>query len=84
MLPGRDFHAVQLQPWIRFETLNFRDERFQGGNQRRYACGFNWYVAGQSFKITPFYERIVPKARVAAASIKNTNHFGIQLQFYYF
>src|SRR5262245_51346918 len=81
---GYYFNALRLQPFLRFETLNFREVQFQGGNQRRYACGFNWYVAGQNFKITPFYERIVPNARATAATIKNTNHFGIQLQFYYF
>ena len=82
---GFYFHLVALQPWIRFETLNFREDRFQNGNQKRYAGGFNWYVSAQNFKVTAFYERVVPKARASSsATIKNTNHFGIQLQFYYF
>jgi hypothetical protein len=81
---GFYFHIVAMQPWVRFETLNFREDRFQTGNQKRYAGGFNWYVSAQNFKVTAFYERIVPKASAATASIKNTNHLGIQLQFYYF
>ena len=82
---GFYFHLLALQPWVRFETLNFREDRFQNGNQKRYAGGLNWYVFAQNFKVTAFYERVVPKARASsAATIKNTNHFGIQLQFYYF
>lgn len=81
---GYYFHAVALQPFVRYERLAFREERFQTGDQQRYTAGFNWYVSGQSFKVTPFYERIVPKVKPSSALIKNTNHFGVQLQFYYF
>ena len=81
---GYYFHAVNLQPFVRYERLAFREERFQAGDQQRYSVGFNWYVFGQNLKITPFYEGIVPKAKPAAAAIKNTSHLGVQLQFYYF
>jgi Phosphate-selective porin O and P len=81
---GYYFHAAALQPFVRYERIAFREERFQSGDQQRYAVGFNWYVFGQNFKVTPFYERIIPKVKPAAASVKNTNHFGVQLQFYYF
>lgn len=81
---GYYFHAVALQPFARYERLAVREEQFQTGDQQRYSGGFNWYVSGQNLKVTAFYEGIVPKVKPAAASIKNTNHYGVQLQFYYF
>jgi hypothetical protein len=81
---GFYFDAIKLQPFLRYERLDFREDRFQTGDQQRYGGGLNWYLSGQNLKITAFYERIVPKAKPATAAIKNTNHAGIQLQFYYF
>jgi hypothetical protein len=81
---GYYFHALKLQPFLRYERLDFREERFQTGDQQRYGCGLNWYVSAQNLKVTPFYERIVSKIKPATATTKDTNHFGVQLQFLYF
>lgn len=81
---GYYLDRIKLQPFLRYERLDFREERFQAGDQQRYGGGVNWYVSGQNLKVTAFYERIVPKVKPAAASIRATNHAGIQLQFYYF
>jgi len=35
-------------------------------------------------KLSPFYERIVPRQKTGASPIRETNHFGVQLQAYYF
>ena len=83
---GYFFHAINLQPFLRFETLNFKDTSRQTGNIRRYMTGFNYYVspAAQNLKLTAAFERIVPNTAAAGAKTKNTNHFVLQLQFYYF
>jgi Phosphate-selective porin O and P len=81
---GYYFHALKLQPFLRYERLDFREERFQTGDQQRYGCGLNWYVSAQNLKVTPFYERIVPKIKPATATTKATHHFGVQLQVLYF
>ena len=81
---GYYFGGVALQPFLRYERLHFREERFRGGDQRRYSGGANWYVAGQNLKVTPFYERIVPSVAPAGSRTRDTNHFGVQLQFLYY
>jgi hypothetical protein len=81
---GFYFHAFLLQPFLRYERLDFSESRFQAGDQQRYSGGLNWYISGQNLKVTAFYERIVPKIKPAVAGIKDTNHIGLQLQFLYF
>ncbi|MCA1610484.1 MAG: OprO/OprP family phosphate-selective porin [Acidobacteria bacterium] len=81
---GFYFKPIELQPFIRFETENFKDTIDHGRNIRRYMGGFNYYVAQQNMKITAAYERIVPGSQPATAKTKNSNHFVVQLQFYYF
>jgi hypothetical protein len=81
---GFYFDTIKLQPFLRYEWLGFSEERFRTGNQQRYGGGLNWYLAGQNLKVTAFYERIVPKVKPVAATIRATNHAGIQIQFYYF
>ena len=81
---GFYFKPLELQPFIRYETLLFKDAIDHGKNIRRYMGGFNYYVAQQNMKITAAYERIVPASQPATARIKNTNHFVVQLQFYYY
>ena len=76
---GYYLDKIKLQPFLRYERLDFREERLRAGDQQRYGGGVNWYVSGQNLKVTAFYERIVPKVKAAAASIKATNHAGIQL-----
>lgn len=83
---GFYFHEIDLQPFMRYEELRFRDNSRVGGNIRRYMGGFNYYVTpgAQNMKITGAFERIVPRTAVAGATTKNTNHFVLQLQFYYY
>jgi hypothetical protein len=81
---GFYFDAVKLQPFLRYERLHFREDRFQARDVQRYGGGVNWYVTGQNLKVTAFYERVDPKVKAANATIRITNHAGIQLQFYYF
>ncbi len=79
-------HALNLQPFVRFEWDGFVDDIDHGKNQRRYGGGFNYYVtpAAQQLKITIAYERIVPNTAPATAKTKNTNHFLVQFQIIYF
>ena len=81
---GFYFKPLELQPFIRYETLQFTDGIEHSRNIRRYMGGFNYYVAQQNMKITAAYERIVPGSRPATAAVKNTNHIVVQLQFFYF
>jgi len=82
---GFYFVDLKLQPFVRFEWDGFKEDIDSFRNQRRYWGGFNYYVAQQALKITAAFERIVPN-RVGAATWKqkNTNHFVVQFQFYYF
>ena len=78
-------NLIKLQPFIRFETRNYKDATQQTKNVRRYMGGFNYYVAQQNLKITAAWERIVPNTKTPATALtKNTNHFVIQFQVYYF
>ncbi|MEP6770024.1 MAG: porin, partial [Acidobacteriota bacterium] len=81
---GFYFKPIELQPFLRYETENFKDRIDHGRNIRRYMGGFNYYVAQQNMKITAAFERIVPGSQPATAKVKNTNHVVVQLQFYYF
>lgn len=81
---GFYFKPIELQPFFRFETLNFKDTIDHAKNIRRYMGGFNYYVAQQNLKITAAFERIVPGSAPATAATKNTNHFVVQLQWLYF
>ena len=81
---GFYFKPIELQPFLRYETENFKDRIDHGRNLRRYMGGFNYYVAQQNMKITAAFERIVPGSAPATAKVKNQNHVVVQLQFYYF
>jgi hypothetical protein len=79
-------HVINLQPFIRFEAREFKDTTQQTKNVRRYMGGLNYYVtpAAQNMKITAAWEKIVPNTAAATVLTKNTNHFVIQFQFFYF
>ena len=81
---GFYFVDLKLQPFVRFEAREFKDATQQTKNIRRYMGGFNYYVAQQNLKITGAWEKIVPNLAASTATIKNTNHFVVQVQFYYF
>ncbi len=82
---GYYFNELKLQPFIRFEWDGFVEDIDHTRASRRYMGGFNYYVAGQNLKITGAFERIVPNVKAATTwKQKNTNHFVLQFQFYYF
>jgi Phosphate-selective porin O and P len=82
---GFYFVDLKLQPFVRFEWDGFKEDIDSFRNSRRYMGGFNYYVAQQNLKLTAAFERIVPNAKGAATwKQKNTNHFVLQVQFYYF
>ncbi len=82
---GFYFVDLKLQPFIRWEWDGFVEDIDHFRSSRRYMTGFNYYVAQQALKITAAYERIVPNVKGAATwKVKNTNHFVVQFQFYYF
>jgi hypothetical protein len=78
-------NAIKLQPFLRFESRNFKDTTQQTKNVRRYMGGVNYYIAGQNLKITAAWEKIVPGTKAPATALtKNTNHFVVQFQVFYF
>jgi len=77
--------ATNLQPFVRYEKLDFSDAAFDSRGQQRIAGGLNWYIMANNLKLSGFYERIEPKVKTPANSqTKDTNHFLVQLQLYYF
>jgi len=82
---GFYFVDWKVQPFLRYEQNTFADEIDRRNDSRRYMGGFNYYLAQQSFKVAAAYERIVPKVAGSAAwKQKNTNHFVLQFQVFYF
>lgn len=82
---GFYFVDLKLQPFVRFEWDGFTADIDHSKDSRRYMGGFNYYVAQQNLKITAAMERIVPNVVAATTwKQKNTNHFVVQFQFFYF
>jgi hypothetical protein len=77
---GWYFGALQLQPFARYEFLHYGAAANASKEQERFGGGFNYYVMGQNFKITPYYERIIPKTQPATAKQKDANRFVVQFQ----
>jgi hypothetical protein len=77
---GYLFGAIQLEPFARYEILNYNAASNMGKEQTRVGGGLNYYVMGQNFKITPYYEHIMPKVQPTTAQIKNYNRFVVQIQ----
>jgi len=79
---GWYFGAWNVQPFARYEFLNYAASANLAKEQQRVGGGFNYYVMGQNFKITPYYERIIPKVQPATARQKDANRFVVQFQAY--
>ncbi|HEY1434538.1 MAG TPA: hypothetical protein VGG65_04135 [Thermoanaerobaculia bacterium] len=77
---GWYFCDAKIQPFARYEFLNFATVANEPKEQQRFGGGFNYYVYGQNFKIVPYYERIIPKVQPATAAIKDTNRFVLEFQ----
>ncbi len=71
---------AKLQPFIRYEFLNYAAVVNLAKEQQRIGGGFNYYVYGQNFKIVPYYERVIPKVEPTTAQIKDFNRFVLELQ----
>lgn len=57
---------------------------FESRGQRRYSGGLNWYISANNLKMSGLFERIEPKVPVAGAKVRDSNHFLLQMQVYYF
>ena len=79
---GWYFGALSLQPFVRYEFLNYAAAANNAKQQERVGGGANFYVMGQNFKITPYYERIFPKVQPTTAKQKDANRFVVQFQAY--
>lgn len=79
---GWYFGAWNLQPFARYEFLHYGAAANAAKEQQRVGGGFNYYVMGQNFKITPYYERIIPKVQPTTAKQKDANRFVVQFQTY--
>jgi hypothetical protein len=79
---GWYFGARQLQPFARYEFLHYGAAASASKEQERFGGGFNYYVMGQNFKVTPYYERIIPKVQPGTARQKDANRFVVQFQAY--
>ncbi|HYB54477.1 MAG TPA: hypothetical protein VEG84_11480, partial [Thermoanaerobaculia bacterium] len=78
------FFDAHLQPFARYERLDYAPinevEVNRAKEQQRIGGGLNYYVLGQNFKITPYYERVMPKVQPGTAQIKDFNRFLTQIQ----
>ena len=81
---GYYFATPKLQPFLRYERLNFSDRAFRFQDQSRTGGGINYYIASHNLKWTAFYEHLQPRTALPGATRRNTNHFVLQAQFFYF
>ena len=81
---GYYFERLRLQPFLRYERLDFSDAALRFQDQMRMGGGANYYVAGHNMKATAFYERLQPRIAAPGATRRDTNHFVLQLQFLYY
>lgn len=77
---GYFISSIQLQPFLQYHRQSFSDAAFQVNDSRRYQVGFNYYVIGQTLKVTPAFTRLIPDLGSKVA----TNEYTLQLQFAYF
>ena len=77
---GYLFWNDRLEPFARYEFLNYAAPVNKVKEQKRFGGGFNYYVMAQNFKITPYYERVMPQVQPTTAKIKDFNRFVVQIQ----
>jgi hypothetical protein len=77
---GYYFCDLKLQPFVRYEFLDYASVVNVAKEQTRVGGGLNYYVFGQNFKIVGYYERIMPKVQPATALIKDFNRFVMEWQ----
>jgi hypothetical protein len=77
---GYYFCDFKIQPFFRYEFLNYARPIDIAKEQTRIGGGINYYVLWQNFKITAYYEKIEPKVKPATAAIQDLNRFVMQFQ----
>jgi hypothetical protein len=77
---GYFFGAIQLEPFVRYEVLNYNAAVNKAKEIHRLGGGFNYYAMGQNFKISPMYEREMPVVQPTTAKMKDFNRFLVQIQ----
>jgi hypothetical protein len=79
---GYYFCKLKLQPFVRYEFLKYTDDVINLAKGQQHAgVGFNYYVYGYNFKISPMYERIFPRGEpVGHQVLEDYNRFVVQLQ----
>jgi hypothetical protein len=74
-------HREKLQPFGRVETQSFVAEANRANDILRAGGGANYYIRGQNLKWTVQCLHAVPRN---GSSLKPSNEFVVQLQFFYF
>ena len=77
---GYYVHQVKLQPFGKWETMNFADAASAPKDISRYGAGANYYIKGQNLKWTFQYLRALPHNN---PSLKPANEFTMQMQLMY-
>ncbi|HUO31952.1 MAG TPA: porin [Bryobacteraceae bacterium] len=75
------FHHLKVQPFGRFETQMFVAGVNSAKDINRYGGGVNYYVHGQNLKWTAQILRALPQN---GSTLRPTNEFTMQMQFFYF
>jgi len=72
--------AARLQPFAKIERQRFADPAFRPNDLSRWGGGFNYYLRGQSLKLTGALVRTDPRN----PQLRRSNEATLQLQVYYF
>ena len=76
--------AAKVQPFFKYESLNFEGPVQSLRNQTNVGGGFNYYVWSYNLKFSGGYQRVMLKVKPVTARIKDANRFVLQLQGSYF
>jgi hypothetical protein len=74
-------HQAKLQPFAKFETQDFVAAVNGIKDINRWGGGASYYIRGQNLKFTAQYTRALPQN---GSTIRPSNEFTTQLQFFYF
>jgi hypothetical protein len=77
---GYLFGGLHLQPFVKWESVQYDAEANQPGDVDRVGVGFNYYVAAQNLKISAQYQ----KADFSGPELKDTDQYTLQIQLLYY